>query len=74
MTQFLLFFLGVLALVFCSLSIMGILNPLLKSTWLCKTMGWHMEPKARGFDGCSSTGKCPRCGKEVLQDSQRNWF
>ncbi len=39
------------------------------------TMGWHDckgSPKV-GFDGCSMTGICS-CGKEVLQDSQGNWF
>lgn len=42
--------------------------------WFCNNMGWHLEPKEQGFDGCSFTGKCPRCGKSVLQDSQGNWF
>lgn len=42
--------------------------------WFCKHMGWHLEPKEMGFDGCSMNGTCPRCGKQVLQDSQGNWF
>jgi len=42
--------------------------------WFCDKMGWHLRPKMIGFDGCSSTGTCPRCNKHVLQDSQGNWF
>lgn len=42
--------------------------------WFCDVMGWHLSPKLQGFDGCSFNGKCPRCGKFVLQDSQGNWF
>ena len=42
--------------------------------WFCVRLGWHLAPKEQGFDGCSSTGACPRCGKHVLQDSQGNWF
>ena len=42
--------------------------------WFCNNMGWHLAPKSQGFDGCSLNGKCPRCGKKVLRDSQGNWF
>lgn len=42
--------------------------------WFCDKMGWHLAPKLQGFDGCSLTGICPRCGKEILRDSQGNWF
>jgi len=42
--------------------------------WFCDKIGWHLAPGMQGFDGCSFTGKCPRCGKGVLQDSQGNWF
>lgn len=44
------------------------------AVWFCREMGWHKAPKEQGFDGCSKTGICPRCGKAVLQDSQGNWF
>lgn len=27
-----------------------------------------------GFDGASMGGRCPKCGRRVLQDSQGNWF
>lgn len=42
--------------------------------WFCDHMGWHLAPTSQGFDGCSATGVCPRCGKSVLQDGQGNWF
>lgn len=45
-----------------------------KSTWFCSFWGWHKAPLKQGFDGCSSNGTCPRCGKFVLQDGQGNWF
>ena len=51
----------------------AILNNKLNWKWLCK-MSWHQSPKSFGFDGCSLNGKCPRCGKDVLQDSQGNWY
>jgi hypothetical protein len=42
--------------------------------WFCNVMGWHKAPETKGFDGCSFNGRCPRCGKRVLMDSQGNWF
>ena len=45
-----------------------------ESIWFCNVFGWHKAPKEQGFDGCSANGVCPVCGKEVLQDSQGNWF
>lgn len=40
----------------------------------CDALGWHKAPRSQGFDGCSLNGTCPACGKEVMQDSQGNWF
>lgn len=51
-----------------------------KSLWFklklftCKYLGWHNAPTKVSFDGCSLGGKCSTCGKDVLQDSQGNWF
>ena len=42
--------------------------------WFCDHMSWHLEPKEIRFDGCSLYGNCPRCGREVLQDSHGSWF
>ena len=42
---------------------------------LCDTFGWHNGRGGRtGFDGCSFHAACSKCGKEVMQDSQGNWF
>lgn len=41
--------------------------------WICTKLGWHRPPNYLDFDGCSSNGSCPRCGKHVMQDSQGNW-
>ena len=41
----------------------------------CNIFGWHDgSGSKKGFDGCSNTGTCSKCGKSVLQDSQGNWF
>lgn len=54
--------------------ILGICNRWLP-VWFCNHFGkWHLEPKKKGYDGCSLNGNCPRCGKFVLMDSQGNWF
>lgn len=45
-----------------------------KWVWFCREMDWHQQPTKMGFDGCSLNGRCPRCNKRVLQDSQGNWF
>ena len=42
--------------------------------WACRVFHWHVAPSERTFDGCSSHGVCPRCGKEVMQDSNGDWF
>ena len=43
--------------------------------WLCKYLGWHNgKGKPHTFDGCSFHSTCSICGKEVMQDSQGNWF
>lgn len=42
--------------------------------WLCKHLEWHKPSDSMGFDGCSFTSICKICGKEILMDSQGNWF
>jgi hypothetical protein len=53
---------------------LSIISSFSSSKWFCDTFGWHRAPIHQGFDGCSINGTCPRCGKEVMQDSQGNWF
>jgi len=41
----------------------------------CKTFGWHDGNSGKiSSDGCSLHAICSKCGKEVMQDSQGNWF
>ena len=36
---------------------------------------WHMpNDELQEFDGCSIHTHCKFCGKEIMQDSQGNWF
>nr|DAO50467.1 MAG TPA: protein of unknown function DUF1660 [Caudoviricetes sp.] len=39
-------------------------------------LGWHEPDKNAKIwsDGCSSHCRCKHCGKEIMQDSQGNWF
>ena len=35
---------------------------------------WHRPDGTESFDGCSCCSHCKYCGKEIMQDSQGNWF
>lgn len=35
---------------------------------------YHRPTGKVGFDGCSLSCVCKKCGDELLQDSQGNWF
>jgi len=38
-------------------------------------LGWHLpNNKPQEFDGCSFHTHCKICNKEIMQDSQGNWF
>ena len=37
-------------------------------------LGYHKPIGKIGFDGCSATCTCKKCGDKLLQDSQGNWF
>ena len=38
-------------------------------------LGWHFpDDSPQTFDGLSIHARCKFCGKEILQDSQGNWF
>lgn len=37
-------------------------------------LGWHKPTDEKEFDGCSLHSKCKYCGKEIMMDSQGNWF
>lgn len=40
----------------------------------CQALGWHTPGEKWGFDGCSASSRCERCGSRILLDSQGNWF
>lgn len=44
--------------------------------FMCNVMGWHNGngKSKKSFDGLSFHSTCSRCGKEVMLDSQGNWF
>lgn len=37
-------------------------------------MGWHVPGGEETFDGYQFHAVCKYCGKEIMQDSQGNWF
>lgn len=37
-------------------------------------LNWHVPEDTLGFDGASFSSHCKICHKEILQDSQGNWF
>jgi hypothetical protein len=71
-----LFIMTILAVAFLAFYVVAITLMLcnrLLGKWACRWLGWHLEPHEHRSDGCSSVGRCPRCGALVLQDSQGNW-
>ena len=39
-------------------------------------LGWHIPDHRKGmtYDGINIYASCKRCRKEIMQDSQGNWF
>lgn len=37
-------------------------------------LGWHKPIDEKYFDGYNTHSCCKYCGKEIMQDSQGNWF
>lgn len=38
-------------------------------------MKWHLpDDKPQEFNGCNVHAHCKFCGKEIMQDSQGNWY
>lgn len=40
----------------------------------CNILDWHIPKMPTEFDGASYCSKCKYCDREILQDSQGNWF
>ena len=52
-----------------------VLDKMFEFKWTCKVFGWHNgNGSPKSFDGCSVHATCSKCGKEVMQDGQGNWF
>lgn len=50
-------------------------KPYKLGTWFFHDiMGWHKPSDIHSFDGCSEHSRCRFCKKEIMQDSQGNWF
>lgn len=41
--------------------------------FLCNVLGWH-KPTYRVVKGVNTHSYCRYCEKEIIQDSQGNWF
>lgn len=57
------------------------LSPLYLKFGFCKWLyhdflEWHIpiETEKNTFDGCSEHNHCKFCGREIMLDSQGNWF
>ena len=38
-------------------------------------LGWHTpDDSPQWSDGCSQHARCKHCGRDIMQDSQGNWF
>lgn len=43
--------------------------------WYHDVLGWHTPDDSPQYnDGCSQHATCKYCGKDIMQDSQGNWF
>ena len=43
--------------------------------WYHDILKWHEPDESpKWSDGCSLHCKCKYCGKDIMQDSQGNWF
>jgi hypothetical protein len=43
--------------------------------WYHDFLEWHTpDDSPMRFDGCSVHARCKHCGREIMQDSQGNWF
>ena len=65
-------------MVICSLLIPAIawyVRPFKALTWLYHDiLQWHRPDDSYFFDGVNDISHCRICGKEIMRDSQGNWF
>jgi len=69
-----------LVMLLVPLVIMILDRTVLPMKWTCRVFGWHngngTAPDYHPNDvlRVNLTSTCSKCGKEVMQDSQGNWF
>lgn len=67
-----------LVLVVAGLSSFWVYDKITGKHTTCTVMGWHNGKGDNSgnisFDGCSAHATCSKCGAQVMQDSQGNWF
>jgi hypothetical protein len=42
--------------------------------FMCNVLGWHRPDKTIKVCGINRISKCKYCGREIMKDSQGNWF
>lgn len=58
-----------------SFGIIYLIHPFKCLAWFYHgILGWHKPDKTQFNDDCSFHSHCRFCGKEIMQDSQGNWF
>ena len=67
-------YLAITALVICAIDITLTFNNKSLPIEFCHELGWHLPPINKKYVGINTIGFCPRCGKEIMLDSQGNWF
>ena len=66
--------------VICLLLLVFIISSVLYSNYgVCKglfhdLLHWHEPDNSVYLSGINLTSRCKYCGKEIMQDSQGNWF
>ena len=67
-------YIGMTALMIYAIDMTLIFNNKSLPIDFCHELGWHLPPTDIKCMGINLNGKCPRCGKDVILDSQGNWF
>jgi len=66
----------IILIIYFSLIILMATIPLRKylpKWYTCELFGWHSDVEITST-GFNTTGVCTKCKKNVIQDSQANWF
>lgn len=61
--------------IFYITGLVWLIHPYKAGNWFYHDiMEWHKPCEKESFDGASFHSYCKFCGKEIMQDSQGNWF